>query len=94
MQLAISTLTTNPYLGQLIQGANGIRKLRVRNTDLQKGKSGGYRLLYYLVDEPNQILYPLLVYVKSDKADVTQQELQDLLDELSHEYGITFDDEE
>jgi mRNA-degrading endonuclease RelE of RelBE toxin-antitoxin system len=72
MQLAISTLTTHPHLGQFIQGASGIRKLRVRNTDLRKGKSSGYRLLYYAIDEPNQILYLLLVYVKSDKANVTQ----------------------
>jgi len=93
MQLAISTLTTNPYLGQIIQGTSGIRKLRVRNTDLQKGKSGGYRLLYYALDEPQQILYPLLVYVKSDQADVTQQELQSLLAELSDEYGLNFDAE-
>ena len=91
MHLAISTLTTNPYLGQIIQGASGIRKLRVRNTDLKKGKSGGYRLLYYAVDEPSQILYLLLVYVKSDKADVTQRELKSLLDELGYEYGINFE---
>ncbi len=88
MQLAISTLTTNPHLGQLIRGASGIRKLRVRNTDLQKGKSGGYRLLYYALDEPNQRLYVLLVYAKSDQSDVTQQDLQNLLNDLVTEHNL------
>jgi len=42
-----------------------------------------YRLLYYVVDEPTATLYLLLIYAKSDKENVTRQELQELLAELS-----------
>jgi mRNA-degrading endonuclease RelE of RelBE toxin-antitoxin system len=82
---AIQVLLQTPKLGVVIPGGSGIRKLRVRNTDLPKGKSGGYRLLYYVVDEPNSTIYLLLLYAKSDRADVTRNELEALLDELDSE---------
>ena len=85
IHLAVETLLQNPRLGVPIPGSSGIRKLRVPNSDLTKGKSGGYRLLYYVHDQPTQTLYLLLLYAKSDQEDVTRQELQRLLDELADE---------
>lgn len=37
-------------------------KLRVKNSDIQKGKSGGYRLIYYVKTEQGIIL--LTIYTK------------------------------
>lgn len=85
VHIAIQVLLQSPRLGVVIPGASGIRKLRVRNTDLPKGKSGGYRLLYYVEDQPMPTIYLLLLYAKSDQEDVTQRELQQLLDELATE---------
>ena len=82
---AIHVLLQTPKLGVVIPGGSGIRKLRVRNTDLRKGKSGGYRLLYYVVDEPNATIYLLLLYAKSDRANVTRRELRAFLNELGDE---------
>lgn len=72
-------------LGVVIPGSSGIRKLRLRNSDTLKGKSGGYRLLYYFTHEPSETIFLLLLYAKSDQADVTKKELETLLDELNKE---------
>lgn len=83
VRLAVEVLLQSPRLGVPIPGGAGVRKLRVLNSDLAKGKSGGYRLLYYVQDQPSPLLYLLLLYAKSDQEDVTRQELQRLLDELA-----------
>ena len=85
VRLAVEVLLQSPRLGVPIPGGSGIRKLRVLNSDLAKGKSGGYRLLYYVQDQPTPTLYLLLLYAKSDQEDATRQELQRLLDELADE---------
>jgi len=80
---AIQVLLQTPKLGAVIPGGFGVRKLRLRNSDLRKGKSGGYRLIYYVRDEPEQTIYLLLLYAKSDRPNITQRELKALLDDLS-----------
>ncbi|MBC8449015.1 MAG: type II toxin-antitoxin system RelE/ParE family toxin [Chloroflexi bacterium] len=87
VRVAIQVLLQAPRLGVVVPGGSGVHKLRVRNTDLGKGKSGGYRLLYYVEDQPVPIIYLLLLYAKSDREDVTRQELKQLLDELGEEMG-------
>ena len=84
--VAVRVLLQTPRLGVVIPGGSGVRKLRVRNTDLGKGKRGGYRLLYYVEDQPVPTIYLLLLYAKSDREDVTRRELKQLLDELEEEY--------
>jgi len=85
VRTAIQLLLQSPELGIIVPGSSGIRKLRVRNTDLRKGKSSGYRLLYYVEDQPAPTIYLLLLYAKSDREDVTRRELEQLLDELADE---------
>ncbi len=43
-------------------------KVRLRNSNIQKGKSGGYRVIYYLKTFDSIIL--ATIYSKSDLADV------------------------
>ena len=40
-------------------------KTRIKNPDSNKGKSGGFRLIWYLLTAENEI-YPLIIYSKSD----------------------------
>lgn len=87
VRVAIQVLLQTPRFGVVIPGGSGVRKLRVRNTDLGKGKRGGYRLLYCVEDQPVPTIYLLLLYAKSDREDVTRQELKQLLDELAGEMG-------
>ena len=87
VRTAVRVLLQTPRLGVVIRGGSGVRKLRVRNTDLPKGKSGDYRLLYTVEDQPTPTIYLLLLYAKSDQEDVTRHELRELLDELAGEMG-------
>lgn len=79
----VQNLVENPSLGVVIPGGAGVRKVRVRNRDAGKGKRGGYRLIYYVEDHPQPVIYLLLLYAKADQADVTRQELLQLLADLS-----------
>ncbi|MCP4361336.1 MAG: type II toxin-antitoxin system RelE/ParE family toxin [Chloroflexi bacterium] len=79
----VELLLQIPRLGVIVPGSGGIRKVRLPNRDAKRGKSGGYRLLYYLEDNESQTLYLLFVYSKSDRANVTRRELKQLLDEMS-----------
>ena len=85
VRVAIQVLLQTPRFGVVIPGGSGVRKLRVRNTDLGKGKRGGYRLLYCVEDQPVSTIYLLLLYAKSDREDITRQGLKQLLDELAGE---------
>lgn len=44
-----NTLLQSPELGDVIQGADGLRKVRV--TAKGKGKRGGARVIYYYFDK-------------------------------------------
>ena len=87
VSVAVRVLLQTPRLGVVIPGGSGVRKLRVRNTDLGKGKRGGYRLLYYVEDQPVPTIYLLLLYAKSDREDVTRRNLKQLMDESADEMG-------
>jgi len=82
VRLAVEVLLENPELGVLIPDSSGVRKLRLRNSDMKRGKSGGYRLLY-LFDETAESISFLLLYAKSDRENITQHEIQQLLNRLS-----------
>ena len=82
VELAIEVLLEHPTLGTVIPGGAGGRKFRVKNSDLERGKSGGYRLLYYIEEQKVHRLYLLLLYAKSDRETISLQEIQQLLKEL------------
>ena len=49
LQPVINQLEQGELLGDQISGIGyPVFKLRVKNSDINKGKSGGYRLIYYL----------------------------------------------
>jgi mRNA-degrading endonuclease RelE of RelBE toxin-antitoxin system len=77
---AIDFILKNPTLAPVIPNDFGMRKLRLPNRDARRGKSGGYRLIYYV---EAQHIYLLLLYSKSDQADTSRRELQQLLREIS-----------
>lgn len=76
----IQQLQAGQILGEQIPNVGDpVFKVRVRNRDIQKGKSAGYRLIYYLKTNTKIIL--LTIYSKSDQADITPQEIRDILAE-------------
>lgn len=77
-----NTLVQDPECGALIKGGGGIRK--IRHAVLGTGKSGGVRAIYYWIKDRHQI-YMLVVYPKSKKDNLSDQEtaiLRDLVKEL------------
>jgi mRNA-degrading endonuclease RelE of RelBE toxin-antitoxin system len=86
---ALRLLERSPQLGEVIPGSGGIRKLRLPNTDAARGKSGGYRLLYVLRPD-RELIGLLLLYSKSEHADVVKTELIRLLRSLSQDLGEDF----
>jgi mRNA-degrading endonuclease RelE of RelBE toxin-antitoxin system len=69
IQPVVNQLKQGELPGEEIPGIGfEVFKVRVRNSDVQKGKSGGYRLIYYLKTETSIIL--LTIYTKSEQADV------------------------
>ena len=81
---AISLIKKAPKTGVVIPGSSGMRKLRIPNRDQQRGKSGGYRLIYYVRDQPTPTIYLLYLYSKSHQQDLTTHEIKQLIDELAN----------
>ena len=58
---------------------NRCYKIRVANSSIPTGKSGGFRVITYYVDENNTI-WLLLIYSKKEKETVTDKEIQMVID--------------
>lgn len=68
----IDYIAANPLAGDLITGAGGARKIRWQS-DANKGKRGGARIIYYYHDE-NIPIYLFTVYKKNQKENITDKE--------------------
>ena len=76
----IAELQSGNLLGDRLAGFGSnlyVHKVRVKNSNIQKGKSAGYRLIYLLESE-NSILL-LTIYSKSEREDITVNEVKDIL---------------
>ncbi len=78
IQPLIERLELGELLGARIPGMDyTVFKVRVRNSSVQRGKSGGYRVIYYLKAH-DQILL-ITMYSKSDQSDITATEVREIL---------------
>lgn len=64
----VDFLARNPEIGDVLPGTGGVRKARVPGRG--KGKRGGFREIYYYMDD-NSPLYALLIYGKDEQDDLT-----------------------
>ena len=76
-------LSTRPDMGAIIPHGGGLRK--VRWSIGKRGKRGGVRVIYYWVVAQGQILM-LFMYPKSERDDLTPQQLKILRDIVQKEY--------
>lgn len=77
----IEQLQGNILLGDRLAGFGSnlyVYKVRVKNSDIQKGKSAGYRIIY-LLELENSILL-LTIYSKSEQEDITEAQIQSILE--------------
>ena len=84
IQPIIERLQSGELPGDRIAGVGyTIFKLRVKNSDIQKGKSGGYSLIYYVKTTTKIIL--ITIYSKSDREDISAEEIQQILTEFKQQ---------
>ena len=69
----------NPTLGTPL--GNDCYKIRVANSSIPTGKSGGFRIITLVKIEKEKIIL-LTIYSKSDKENITDSELKELLKDI------------
>ena len=78
----LEQLQFGAFLGDQIPGIGSIvMKVRLKNSNIQKGKSGGYRLIYW-ISSPELIVL-LDIYSKSDQQDIEVGEIRQIIKEFS-----------
>lgn len=69
-------LSLNPKSGIPLQ--YNCYKIRVSNSSIPTGKSGGFRVVYYFIDKSNNI-FLMTIYSKTQKENLSETELLELL---------------
>ncbi|MDD2759552.1 MAG: type II toxin-antitoxin system RelE/ParE family toxin [Methylomonas sp.] len=60
-----------------------VYKARIKNTDNKKGKSGGYRIIYFLAKQEQIFLVTL--YAKSIQEDVSNEKILAIIEDCQQE---------
>jgi mRNA-degrading endonuclease RelE of RelBE toxin-antitoxin system len=60
-----------------------VYKVRVRNSDIRRGKSSGYRVIYYTITLESILL--TTIYSKSDMRNISNKEVEDIIGEYELE---------
>lgn len=68
-------LAEQPEMGDLIPGAGGLRKIRLKSAS--RGKSGSFRVCYYFFVKDDEI-FLLLIYPKNVQDNLTAQQKKEL----------------
>ena len=78
LEPVIKGLQAGELVGDQITGTGyTLFKSRVRNSDIQKGKRSGYRLIYWLRTAKDIVL--VTVYSKLDQGDISTKEIRRIL---------------
>jgi mRNA-degrading endonuclease RelE of RelBE toxin-antitoxin system len=81
VQPVIEQLQRGEFVGDQVQGTGyTIFKIRIRNSDLSRGKSGGYRVIYYLKMSTSVIL--VTIYSKTEQSDISSAKIKKILSEF------------
>ena len=75
----IADLDNNPHQGKSL--GDNIYKIRMANSSIPTGKSGGFRVITYFIDEEKNI-YLLSIYSKTQKDSIGDIELKEIMDTL------------
>ena len=66
-------ILANPEGGDLVQGTGGLRKVRLGQRQVRRGKRGGLRV-YYLDLAASKVTHLVAIFGKREKADVSPAE--------------------
>lgn len=79
---AINYIAEHPKEGDLIVGSKGLRKIRIARDG--KGKSGGYRVIYYYHNEDKPVIL-LMAYAKNQMSNLSEAMVKKLIKILEGE---------
>ena len=83
IQPLIEQLLAGEHPGDQVPGVSlTIFKVRLKNSDIQKGKRSGYRCIYYSKTHNDLIL--VTIYSKSELTDVSTQRLHSIISEMGY----------
>jgi mRNA-degrading endonuclease RelE of RelBE toxin-antitoxin system len=83
----IEQLQAGEILGDRIAGVKyQVFKVRLKNSNIQKGKSGGYRVIYYVKTTQSIIL--ATIYSKSDISDVSNEIIEEAIAQYEKEIQL------
>ena len=90
IQPLIDQLQASEIPGDRIAGIKyQVFKVRIKNSNIQKGKSGGYTVIYYLKNAQGIIL--TTIYSKSDLTDVSNEIIEQAIAQYEGENTISDD---
>ena len=76
LELLKEQLLKNPKIGTEL--GNKCFKIRLANSSIPTGKSGGFSIITYYVDH-NNIIRLLLIYSKTEKENISDREINEVL---------------
>ncbi|GAB5536329.1 MAG: hypothetical protein Rubg2KO_25780 [Rubricoccaceae bacterium] len=65
----------------MTQTGHVVYKVRLANSDARRGKSGGYRMIYYARTAERVVL--VTIYSKSDQGDISAAAIRQIIKEES-----------
>lgn len=78
LQPLLDELQTGNFPGdRLTKTGSTIFKVRLKNSDIPKGKSGGYRVIYQL--RGNTCVLLIVIYFKSDQEDFPVDQIREII---------------
>ena len=82
VQPIIAKLQAGELLRTRIAGTGyEIFKVRIKNSDIHKGKSGGYRFIYYL--QTTTVVILIAIYSKSEQSDIASDRILEIIGEFN-----------
>ena len=81
LQPVIMGLQEGELVGDRVSGVgNTVFKTRVRNSDIQKGKRSGYRLIYW--HKTKSYIIFVTIYSKLDQGDISAKKIERVIKEF------------
>jgi mRNA-degrading endonuclease RelE of RelBE toxin-antitoxin system len=78
LQLFLDEIQSGNFIGDRVTKTGSVVfKVRLQNSDIQKGKSGGYRVIYQLRN--NTCVLLIVIYSKSDQEDFTADQIREII---------------
>jgi mRNA-degrading endonuclease RelE of RelBE toxin-antitoxin system len=81
VQPALDQLVAGNFVGDRVIGTQYVvYKVRARNSDIQKGKSAGYRIVYQIKTPARVVL--VTIYSKLGQGDISAEQIRRILAEF------------